>query len=54
MKARTSHILWIGAAVVIAAAIGYAFVPQPVEVDVSHVDRGPLTVPVGGGGSARV
>ena len=37
-----------------AAAIVYAFMPRPVEVDVASVSRGPLMVTVGEDGKTRI
>lgn len=41
-------------ALVVAAALGYAFLPQPVEVDLAAVERGPMRVTVDEEGRTRV
>ena len=38
MKAHSKRVTWALIGVALAAMIGYAFVPRPVEVDVSQVD----------------
>jgi HlyD family secretion protein len=46
--------LYIGAAVVVAALLAYAFVPPPAEVDVARVIRGKLEVTVSEDGKTRI
>jgi HlyD family secretion protein len=47
-------LLWAPAAVVLAIALGWLFRPQPVAVDLSAADRGPLQVTISDEGEARV
>jgi HlyD family secretion protein len=54
MKTRSRRILPIVGAAVVAAALVYAFLPRPVEVDVASVDRGPLEVTVLEDGKTRI
>lgn len=54
MKARSRHILPIAGAGLAVAALVYALMPRPVEVDVSRVDRGPLEVTVREDGKTRI
>ncbi len=45
---------WIAAAVVLAAAIGWSFVPRPVEVETAPVTRGAMTAEVREEGRTRL
>lgn len=54
MKKLKSRILWILIGIVIIAAIAWAFVPKPVEVDLAEVGRGPLQVTVDHEGKTRI
>jgi len=51
---RRRAILWIPAGVLLIAALAWLFRPQPVAVDLSTVERGPLQVTVSDEGEARV
>ena len=46
--------LYVGAAVVVAALLAYAFVPPAAEVDVARVSRGTLEVTVSEDGKTRI
>jgi len=48
------NLFWIGAAVVVAALLFFAFRPQPVAVDVAQTKRGPMIVTVSDEGRTRV
>lgn len=54
MKRLLRSLWWIGLVAVIVVGIAYAFWPQPVEVDVAAVARGPLQVTVDEDGRTRV
>lgn len=53
-RRRGPSLFWILGAVALAAAMTYAFWPRPVEVDVGHVDRGPMRITVDEDGKTRV
>lgn len=54
MKTRSRRILPVAGAALAVAALVYALMPRPVEVDVSRVDRGPLEVTVRDDGKTRI
>lgn len=54
MKPRRHRILPFAGAGLVAAALIYAFMPRPVEVDVAVVDRGPMEVTVRENGKTRI
>lgn len=45
---------WIAAAVILVAAIGWSFVPRPIEVETAAVTRGPMTAEVREEGRTRL
>lgn len=46
--------LYVGAVVVVAALLAYAFIPPPAEVDIARVNRGTLEVTVSEDGKTRI
>ena len=54
MKTPTFRILTAAGAALFTAALVYAFMPRPVEVDVAPVDSGPLEVAVREDGKTRI
>ncbi|MBN1239964.1 MAG: efflux RND transporter periplasmic adaptor subunit [Gammaproteobacteria bacterium] len=54
MKVNFRTVFWIGAAVVVAVLLAFAFRPQPIPVDVARIERGPMRVTVSDEGRTRV
>lgn len=54
MRAFFRRLLPITVALIVVAAVVYAFLPQPVRVDLSKVTRGPLAVSVDERGKTRI
>ena len=54
MRKSFRYFLWIGVAAIAAAALAYAFRPQPVLVDLATVDRNRIVVSVGDEGVAEI
>lgn len=48
------HFTWIAVLVLIVAALGYGFRPQPRQVDIATVNRGPMLVTIEEEGKTRV
>lgn len=54
MKGLKTRIVWSLGGLLILAAIVWAFLPKPIEVDVAKVERGPLQVTVDHEGKTRI